>query len=278
MTTYIVAVSGGVDSVSLLHMLHQVGGHQIVVAHFDHGIRPESAEDAMFVEDLADRYGYEFEMARVQLGPDASEDLARQQRYKFLRQVAEKHGGKIVTAHHGDDVVETVAINLKRGTGWRGLATHGSEDIVRPLLKYTKAELLAYAKRHNLEWHEDSTNHDEAYLRNRLRKRAQKLSADEKRQILALRDHQLEAKRLIELEVKQLIGEGPSYLRYFFTHIPKKVAVECLRGATHGRLTRPQLERALLMVKTAQPGVRYEAGSGVVIDFTSRNFSISLLK
>lgn len=277
MTTYIVAVSGGVDSVSLLHMLHRVGGRRIVVAHFDHGIRSDSAEDAQFVKRLAHRYGYPYETARVELGPGASEDRARQQRYRFLRWAAQKHGGTIVTAHHADDVVETAAINLHRGTGWRGLATH-SADISRPLLHYTKAELLAYAKQHGLEWREDSTNQDEAYLRNRLRKRTQMLSDDEKRQILALRAHQLEAKRLIEAEVRHLIGLGPSYQRYFFTHVPTKVALECLRVATHGRLTRPQLERALLMIKTAQPTAKYEAGSGVTIDFTSRNFSLSLLK
>lgn len=277
MTTYIVAVSGGVDSVSLLHMLHQVGGRRIVVAHFDHGIRPDSAEDAHFVKRLAHRYGYPYETARVELGPGASEDRARWHRYQFLKWVAEKHNGTIVTAHHADDVVETAAINLHRGTGWRGLATH-SANVARPLLHYTKAELLAYAKRHNLEWREDSTNQDETYLRNRLRKRARTLSDDEKRQILALRAHQLEARGLIENEVKHLIGTGPTYQRYFFTHIPKQVALECLRIATRGRLTRPQLERTLLMVKTAQPGTKYEAGSGITVDFTSRNFSLSLVK
>jgi tRNA(Ile)-lysidine synthase len=277
MTTYIVAVSGGVDSVSLLHMLHRVGGRRVVVAHFDHGIRPDSAEDAHFVKRLAHRYGYPYETARVDLGPGASEDRARQQRYKFLRWAAEKHGGVIVTAHHADDVVETAAINLYRGTGWRGLATHGA-DISRPLLNYTKAELLAYAQRHGLEWREDSTNKDEAYLRNRLRKLTRTLSDDEKRQILALRSHQLEAKRQIEAEVKRLIGLGPLYQRYFFTHVPRKVALECLRVASRGRLTRPQLERALLMIKTAQPGAKYQAGSGATIDFTSRNFSLSLVK
>lgn len=273
MARYVVAVSGGVDSVTLLDMLSRLTEHELVVAHFDHGIRTDSAEDARFVEDLAQRYGVAFETEHVDLGPDASEELARRHRYDFLRRVAAKHRAKIVTAHHADDSLETIAINMKRGTGWRGLAVLDS-DIVRPLLHLSKDEVRAYAHRQKLSWREDSTNSDTRYLRNRIRTLVKQLPEDEKRQLLALRHHQLHSKQLIDKEVRRLVGPGPSYRRYFFMHVPATVAIECLRYVTKGRLTRPQLERTLLAIKTASAGSAYEAGGGVSLSFTTRNFSL----
>ena len=100
---YVVAVSGGVDSVVLLHMLAHRPDIELVVAHFDHGIRDYSVADAQFVKELADSYGLPFESRREKLGKQASEDLARSRRYAFLRSVADKHQAKIMTAHHADD-------------------------------------------------------------------------------------------------------------------------------------------------------------------------------
>ncbi|MDB5179667.1 MAG: hypothetical protein JWN12_299 [Candidatus Saccharibacteria bacterium] len=277
MATYIVAVSGGVDSIALLHMLTQTTDHEIVVAHFDHGTRDDSAEDATFVGGLAAEYGFQFETLREELGPNTSEEIARNRRYAFLRDIAKKYNGRIMTAHHADDVVETIAINFHRGTGWRGLAVLDS-DILRPLLLLTKADLIEYAEQRKLSWREDSTNASDKYLRNRLRRLARDLDPDTKRELLALRSQQLESKRWIDQGIAELVGSGPNYSRYFFTHIPSQVAIECLRYVTTAKLTRPQLERALLAIKTASPKSSYQAGSGLAFDFTTRNFSLSLLK
>ena len=273
----IVAVSGGVDSVVLLDMLAKRADSVIVVAHFDHGIRSYSADDARFVAKLAEGYGFAFESRREELGASASEELARNRRYGFLREIAATYKGSITTAHHGDDAVETVAINFKRGTGWRGLAVLDS-DIVRPLLDLSKQDILAYAFQHHLVWHEDSTNAQTVYLRNRIRRMTKDLPEDTKRQLLALRSQQIGAKVLIDTHIFELIGDGPQYSRYFFTHIPHGVAIECLRAVTKALLTRPQLERVLLAIKTASPKTQYQPGSGITIDFTTRNFSLSLLK
>jgi len=187
---YVLAVSGGVDSVALLDLI--VSKIQdprskilLTVAHFDHGIRPDSASDADFVRDLAKKYELPFETARVELGPDASEATARLARYEFLFAVCKKHKAKLVTAHHQDDLLETAVINLLRGSGSRGLSGMlTNPSIERPLLQTKKAEIIAYAKVNKLQWREDSTNQSEAYLRNRLRKHTlSKLGA--KRQELA---------------------------------------------------------------------------------------------
>lgn len=280
---YVIAVSGGVDSVVLLDMfarqasLAKAGEYELVVAHFDHGIREDSPQDAMFVATLAKKYGYAFESRREELGTGASEDVARLRRYLFLRAVAKQYVARLVTAHHADDCIETIAINMVRGTGWRGLAVLDS-DIIRPLLDISKQEIIEYAQEYQLKWHEDSTNASDAYLRNRIRRRTTSLKDDSKRQLLGLRAHQLALKQQIDTEVCTLINDSGEYSRYFFTHLDDATAIECLRYATHARLTRPQLVQAQLAIKTARPKGLYQAGGGVQFRFTSRNFVVELIK
>ena len=271
---YVVAVSGGVDSVVLLDMLAKSGEHEIIVAHFDHGIRDDSAEDARFVAELAKQYGVPFIMKREELGANASEELARTRRYAFLREVATKHDATIATAHHMNDIAETIAINLTRGTGWRGVAVLAS-DIYRPLLSMTKQELLSYAKDYELAWREDSTNASDAYLRNRIRRKI--TDADMVLQLAALRARQVELRNAITQIVATLSLTSP-YSRHFFTMADAAVASECLRAITKAHLTRPQRERALLAIKTQRPGTKYEAGAGVLLHFTSRHFTVQMIK
>ncbi len=269
----LVAVSGGVDSVVLLDMLVRAGEHELVVAHFDHGIREDSASDVEFVASLAKKYGLPFETKREELGKGASEELARTRRYEFLRAVAKKYDAQIATAHHMDDIAETIAINLTRGTGWRGVAVLAS-DVYRPLLGKTKADLVYYAQEHQLDWYEDSTNESAAYLRNRIRK--QLTDSEVVLQLAALRARQVELRNEIDHEIAELSLASP-YNRHFFTMCEARVASECLRAITEGQLTRPQRERALLAIKTAKPGTKYEVGSGILLQFTSRHFTVQVI-
>src|SRR6185436_20114617 len=118
---YVVAVSGGVDSMVLLDLLRQKPKLELVVAHFDHGIREDSAQDRKLVQRIAKAYGLPFVHAKGNLGPKAGEALAREARYAFLRQVQADHDAKaIITAHHQDDMLKTAIMNLLRGTGRRG--------------------------------------------------------------------------------------------------------------------------------------------------------------
>lgn len=261
----------------LLDKLSKEKDLELVVAHFDHGIRKESADDAEFVKELARIYGLLFETKREDLGAKASEETARKHRYDFLRSVAKKHNARLLTAHHADDVIESIAINLKRGTGWRGLAVLDS-DVIRPLTDLTKSEIVEYAEKNGLTWREDHTNSSESYLRNRLRKQTMNLDTDTKRQILALWSTQKAAKKEIDEIVETLLSKGQNYERYLFASLEMPVAVEILRYVTEGRLTRPQLKRALHAIKTFLPGKTLEAGDGVELSFTPRNFSVKLIK
>ena len=252
-------------------------GSEYIVAHFDHGIRVDSADDAAFVEGLALKYGMAFEQRREELGAGASEELARQRRYVFLGDISRKYDAKIVTAHHGDDVIETIAINLQRGTGWRGLAVMDNPDVWRPLLDMSKADLMSYAARNNLTWREDSTNADVRYLRNDLRKKLVGLDDRSKEGLRLYWRRQVHLKRLINHEAKLLAGQS-HYSRYKLIMMPRQAATEVLRAIilleTGTSLLRPQLERALMAIKTQHSGKRYEAGEGVSLAFTATTYIV----
>lgn len=275
---YLVAVSGGIDSVVLLHKLVTAGGHELTVAHFDHGIREDSADDARFVEGLAAHYDLPFTMRREELGKGAGEERARERRYAFLRQAASERGARLVTAHHADDVVETIAINLQRGTGWRGLAVLDADDITRPLLTKTKQELRDYALKERLEWVEDSTNGGDTYLRNRLRRKlTASLPYADKRSLLNAWQRQLRLKREIDEEVAA-IAKAHMQSRYFLTHIGQAEACELLRFIIREQsgvgIIRPQAERALIAIKTARPRASFDVTGGVTLEFTDRTFVV----
>lgn len=169
---YIVAVSGGVDSIVLLHLLKHFHSYTLtlVVAHADHGWRAESKGDAEWVQQLAHEYGMPFELGVLTLKTKAEAE-ARKARYEFLESVRQKYKAtSIITAHHLDDRIETAVFNLLRGTNIYGLASlKSTASVVRPLLKATKKEIIEYACAYNLEWREDTSNTDVSYARNHIR-------------------------------------------------------------------------------------------------------------
>ena len=171
---YVLAVSGGADSMALLDLMAgaaQARGYELVVAHFDHGLRPDSATDAQFVAAAARRYGLPLAHHAANLGR-GSEAEARRARHGWLEQTrAARQAAAVITAHHQDDLIETSLLNLARGTGPRGLAPMQSGPILRPLLAVTRAQLRAYAAARDITWREDPTNADIANPRNFLRHR-----------------------------------------------------------------------------------------------------------
>lgn len=272
---YVLAVSGGVDSVVLLDMIAHDGTFKklhfggaswpedFIVAHFDHGIRPESGNDAEFVRQLSSDYTVEFVGDAENLGLDASEALARSRRYEFLQSVADRFtDAKIVTAHHQDDLLETIVMNLIRGTGWRGLAPMAN-GIVRPLLGQSKAEIVSYAIDHDLQWRDDPTNFSAKYFRNRVRNVTASMLPNDRRKLLDYYVRQRRVRDDIELEIQKThnsVAEVKSdtikIRRYFLIMIPDGVAIELLGRVTERLLTRPQLRRLLLFARAARSGKR----------------------
>lgn len=280
---YLVAVSGGVDSVALLDMLAQTG-HEIVVAHFDHGIRPDSHKDAAFVKSLAEQYGVPFVAERAKLGRKASENQARIKRYEFLRRKAREHDARIVTAHHKGDVIESIVFNLRRGSGWRGLAVMGATDIARPLISMSKDELIEYAQKRGLKWREDPTNASDAYARNKIRHHVlPRIAQQEREEFARFHAAQTALRKAIDEELAGLykaIKTDGGYSRHFFIMADEVAALELLnyivkqeKGA--GGLTRPALHRLLIAIKTGRPGSKHVAHSGVTLRLKPLTFTIA---
>jgi len=271
----VVAVSGGVDSVVLLDMVARGGQYdEIIVAHFNHGIRDDSDYDEKYVELLAKKYGLKYVHKRESLGESASEELARERRYKFLRNVAKSNDAIIMTAHHGDDVVETIAINIDRSTGWRGLAVLDSPDILRPIINLTKDQVRGYALANNLEWLEDKTNQDMRYHRNRLRARLYNYPDDSKIAVRKLRDKQVKIKQQIDSEVDSIVKNNDVFNRYFMIMIDESSALEILRHITKGQLTRPQMARMLHAIRQQKSGANYHAGKNILVKFTKSHYKL----
>ncbi|HEX6308807.1 MAG TPA: tRNA lysidine(34) synthetase TilS [Longimicrobiales bacterium] len=169
----LVALSGGIDSVVLLHLLRFHTDCDVAAAHFDHAMRSTSGADALWVRGLCGAWDVPLQSARAEDAPQ-SEAAARELRYEFLLAAADVLAvDAILTAHHADDQAETVLLRLARGTGLPGVAGIPARRgiIVRPLLPFTRAELEAYAAAHRLRWREDATNRELRYVRNRIRHR-----------------------------------------------------------------------------------------------------------
>jgi tRNA(Ile)-lysidine synthetase-like protein len=169
------AVSGGVDSVALLHAL-VARGRKPIVLHFDHGWRKESSADAKWVEAEAKRLGLQCHIGRMRStksGP--REAIARAARYGYFSDIARRlRTPHLVLAHHADDQVETYLLQLLRGSGsyGHGMDSTSARDgliLHRPWLGLWKKDILAYARKKKLKWRTDSTNADTRHKRNRLR-------------------------------------------------------------------------------------------------------------
>jgi tRNA(Ile)-lysidine synthase len=179
----VLAVSGGPDSMALLHgtaaLVRSGARHwRLTVAHLDHRLRPDSASDAAFVREACSALGLRFVGAEADVATAARrdrssiEEAARDARYRFLESVATP-GALIATAHTADDDAETVLINLLRGSGLAGArgipARRG--DVIRPLLRERRARLRRWLDEAGFGYRQDPSNADLSFLRNRVRER-----------------------------------------------------------------------------------------------------------
>lgn len=283
--SYVVAVSGGVDSMVLLDILSCEPGLALTVAHVDHGIRNDSAEDRQFVESVADTRHVPIVCFQAELGKETSEAKAREVRYEFLRKVQkDTNADGIITAHHQDDVIETAILNMLRGTGRKGLTSISSSDVIRPLLNVPKSELISYAKDHGLKWREDSTNDDDKYLRNYVRHNyVTKLTPETRHELLAIiRGMEGTNDELDTLLVKYLNNQsvGETIDRHWFNQLPHNVAREImatwLRGKGIGNFDSKTLERLVVAAKTAHAGKTFPVISGYNMTVSRESLALDI--
>lgn len=178
----VVAVSGGPDSMALCRVLECLARDddlKLIVAHLNHGLRPEAAADARLVQGMAQSGGWPFELAEVDIAglhPQSGrslEDTAREVRYAFLDRVAARHGAeKIALGHHRRDQAETVLMNLMRGSGpdgLKGMLPVRNGRYIRPLLFLSRQEILTFLAKQAIPFSRDLTNDDVIFSRNRIR-------------------------------------------------------------------------------------------------------------
>ena len=219
----LIAVSGGIDSVVLLHLFRTVApklGIEICAAHFDHAMRADSATDAEWLAALCETWQVPLVNARS-TRELTSELAARQERYRFLtRALRLTDSQKAATAHHADDQVETVLLRMLRGAGIRGLSGIPVRrgPFIRPMLRFTKAEIIEYAEANGIRHREDATNAEDRYLRNRVRHTVvpalEQVTPHARASVLALARHAARTEAAwhsiltqIETDVAQTTGE-----------------------------------------------------------------------
>ncbi len=178
--TVIVAVSGGADSVCLLHLLCKLDWNlNIICAHVNHNLRETAKRDELFVKNLCETLGvtfkvYSADIKRIAKEENISEELAgRNERYKFFHALKEEYSASaILTAHTKNDQAETLLMHLIRGSGTHGLAgiaPKRDDFVVRPLLQTSRDEIESFLLENSFEWTEDETNATDDYFRNKIR-------------------------------------------------------------------------------------------------------------
>lgn len=259
----------------------------MVVAHFNHGIRSDSQADEELVASAAALHKLPFETGHGNLGAAASEESARRVRYGFLNEVQKKYDAKaIITAHHQDDLIETAIINLLRGTGRRGLiAISSNKNILRPLLNYSKAQILKYARENDLEWRDDTTNQSQDYLRNYIRQNIMtKMSPAQRRRFLAGIDKIQESTPRIDSWLEELsdtVRHSGDIDRSRFSALPFELGNELLvlwlRQEGLIDFDKRTINRLNVAIRTSKPGSSHpvKVGIGIEVGAKSARFILS---
>ncbi|MFW6079125.1 MAG: tRNA lysidine(34) synthetase TilS [Gemmatimonadota bacterium] len=284
--TVVVAVSGGLDSMVLLHALRfplRAWRLTLVAAHFDHAMRPDSAADAAWLTGVCRAWDVPLERARAARRL-RSEAEARSAWYRFLERVGDAHAAdRVATAHHADDQAETVLFRAARGTGLRGLAgiPPQRDRIVRPLLPFRRRAIAAYADAAGLRWRDDPTNRSDAYARNRLRHevlpRLEAVApgatdalvrlADRARAVEAAWQSALEpvaADVVAEARDDGIVLARPRFLAYH-PYVQARLLRRTL-GRFASRPDRAGTRAALAFIRSGASGGRFHVQGGVVIE------------
>lgn len=238
----VIAVSGGVDSMVLLHQLYSLKKSlnlTLIVAHINHGIREASNEEFEFVKNTCEKYQIAFEGVKLgHLSKSNFHDQARSKRYEFFYQVCEKYqANKLALAHHLDDQAETILMRLVRGTSFKGYGgmyesvEENQINIIRPLLNISKDEIQKYQEVNQIEYRHDASNDSDDYTRNRYRHHIlpaiEKENEQYRNKFIQFTNYMQEANKLVEEMSGKFIS---NHLTIHPESIQFSVALFCLEN------------------------------------------------
>ena len=268
----ILCVSGGSDSIALLHLCHQLSRlfrWQLHILHFHHGLREESDEEARFVRDLSQRLNLEFHLRTTrdfQSETSGLQEKARNwRRAEALKLREEIRADSILTAHHAEDQLETWLLKWLRGAHLSGLQGMSRSDppFIRPLLDFRKEVLSVFLKENGFEWREDASNQDSKYMRNRVRNELLPLLRTLSREGIESRIRDLDNQsRLLQKELESQyqvwlekigpISELPiSVIESESEFLQQEILVRFITGKTGIALSYRQLEKIWTLVRNS---------------------------
>ncbi|MCF7801045.1 MAG: tRNA lysidine(34) synthetase TilS [Candidatus Marinimicrobia bacterium] len=287
----LVACSGGVDSMVLLRLLCDIPELRLGVAHLNHGLRGQSAtDDAEFVQNHASRLGIPFYTKQVNIRSEAQtqsvgiEASARQKRYEFLESVRKWEGYDIVaTGHTGSDMIETILLNIYRGTGVLGLRgiQAMSDVLVRPLLLFTRTEVEQAADELSMEFRTDPSNADWRYTRNRIRHGWLKSQSPDNQKKLLVKVRELsqiadrvgrltkESYKYLEKQSVKTVKPGKILLDIpqgsgYFSLLWKALFDKAFQQVTHREtgISENHFQRLMTLMNASQPGQSFQLPGG----------------
>ena len=268
----ILCVSGGSDSIALLHLCHQLSRlfrWQLHILHFHHGLREESDEEARFVRDLSQRLNLEFHLRTTrdfQSETSGLQEKARNwRRTEALKLREEIRADSILTAHHAEDQLETWLLKWLRGAHLSGLQGMSRSDppFIRPLLDFRKNMLSDFLKENGFEWREDASNQDSKYMRNRVRNELLPLLRTLSREGIESRIRDLDSQsRLLQKELESQyqiwlekigpVSELPiSVIESESEFLQQEILVRFITGKTGIALSYRQLEKIWALVSNS---------------------------
>ena len=269
----ILCVSGGSDSIALLHLCHQLSRlfrWQLYILHFHHGLREESDEEARFVRNLSQRLNLKFHLRTTrdfQSETSGLQEKARNwRRAEALKLREEIRADSILTAHHAEDQLETWLLKWLRGAHLSGLQGMSRFDppFIRPLLDFRKEVLSDFLKENGFEWREDASNQDSKYMRNRVKNELLPLLRTLSREGIESRIRDLDSQsRLLQKELESQyqiwlekigpVSELPiSVIESESEFLQQEILVRFISGKTGIALSYRQLEKIFALVRSSK--------------------------
>ena len=291
----ILCVSGGSDSIALLHLCHQLSRlfrWQLHILHFHHGLREESDEEARFVRDLSQRLNLEFHLRTTrdfQSETSGLQEKARNwRRTEALKLREEIRADSILTAHHAEDQLETWLLKWLRGAHLSGLQgmSRSNPPFIRPLLDFRKEVLSDFLKENGFEWREDASNQDSKYMRNRVRNELLPLLRTLSREGIESRIRDLDSQsRLLQKELESQyqiwlekigpVSELPiSVIESESEFLQLEILIRFITGKTGIALSYRQLEKIWTLVRNSTNQWSYHLEGEWTINFEEGKLSL----